>query len=72
MFCAICIDGTDDLQRGEDGCLECARCRTEHPIYGGYAFDGGRDESQLLPKGNSRRSSWSSGAAPGGGKRSVL
>jgi hypothetical protein len=41
MFCAICIDGTGDLRRNDEGYLECARCRDEHPIYGGYSFAGG-------------------------------
>ena len=38
-FCAICVDGTEGLKPGEDGRLECARCRDEHPRQGGYAFD---------------------------------
>jgi hypothetical protein len=38
-FCAICVDGTEDLKPGDDGRMECRRCREEHPIFGGYSFD---------------------------------
>lgn len=55
-FCAICIDGTEGLMRADDGKLECHRCRGEHPIHGGYSFDGGRCD-RSIGDGNSRRSS---------------
>lgn len=62
MFCAICIDGADDLRRNDEGHLECTRCRTEHPICGGYSFEGGRSDKSI-GNGNSKRSSatWQSG-----------
>jgi hypothetical protein len=41
-FCAVCVDGVEGLEPGEDGRLECARCRGEHPRSGGYSFEGGR------------------------------
>ncbi len=53
MFCAICIDGTDGLERAEDGKLECGRCRDEHPNYRGYSFGGtARDDNGALGTGN--------------------
>lgn len=36
-FCAICVE-PGDLVLSEDGFLECARCRDEHPRSGGYTF----------------------------------
>lgn len=42
-FCAQCIDGTEGLVLEEHNGRTvriCARCRSEHPRQGRYAFDG--------------------------------
>lgn len=68
-FCAICTDDTADLERSEDGYLECKRCREEHPNYQGYAFDGGMSAADLLGTGNKRRSAHTPGVTYLRGKR---
>lgn len=49
-FCAVCAKEQPPFVRrplGPDNALVavCARCDTEHPIHGGYSFEGGRSES---------------------------
>lgn len=51
-FCAICTNEAADLERSDDGFLECGRCRDEHPNYRGYSFDGGVAAADALGSGN--------------------